>query len=192
MRMEKEQQLLNKLSPGQVYRRSELTRFTPTVDRYLDRLVSQKALIKVSAGLYLRPKTSAFGALPPDDHDLVKSFLKDNRFLVTTYNNYNQLGLGLSQLYGHSVVYNYKRFGEFELGGKKFFFKRVPNFPLQLSKEFLLVDMLNNFSQLAEDHAAVLENLKKKKDTFDALKVLSMAKKYGRPRTKKVLDEIYS
>lgn len=192
MGMARELHLLSKMNLGRVYRRSELAHLSPTVDRYLDRLIKQKALVKVSAGLYVRPKVSAFGAVPPSEDSLIKSFLKDDRFLVNSFSNYNQLGLGLTQLYNFNVVYNYKRFGEFELGGKKYFFKRVPHFPLQLTKEFLLVDLLNNLKQLSEDQATILDNLRKNKDTFNYQKVLSEAKKYGRPRTRKILEEIYN
>lgn len=186
-----EELLLSKMKQGQVYRRSDLARFTSAVDHYLDRLVKKNKVVKVSHGLYLRPKTSAFGAVPPDEQALVKTFLKGDRFLVNSFNNYNQLGLGLTQLYRYSIVYNYKRFGEFELGGKKFFFKRVSKFPNQLSKEYLLVDMLNNLKELAESKTSVFENLKNKKENFNKKKILSMAKAYGRPRTKKFLDEVY-
>lgn len=189
--MAKEELFLNKMKQGQVYRRSDLVRHASAVDRYLNRLVKKNEVVKVSGGLYLRPINSAFGAVPPDEQSLVKTFLKDDRFLVNSFNNYNQLGLGLTQLYDHIVVYNYKRFGEFEIGGKKFFFKRVPKFPRQLTKEFLLVDMLNNLKELAEDEAAVVENLRKNKSNFDAKKVLFLAKVYGRSRTKKILDEVY-
>ena len=189
--MAKDELLLGRMKIGQVYRRSDLARYSATVDRYLDRLVKKNKLVKVSGGLYLRPNVSAFGAVPADNNTLVKTFLKDDRFLVNSYNNYNQLGLGLTQLYQNNVVYNYKRFGEFELGGKKFFFKRMPKFPRQLSKEFLLVDLLNNLKDLAEDETLILENLKNNKENFDVKKVMTLAKEYGRPRTKKFLEEVY-
>jgi hypothetical protein len=192
MRVAKEELLLNKMKQGLVYRRSDLVRYSTAVDRHLDRLVKKNEVIKVSSGLYLRPKSSVLGVVPPDENLLIKSFLKDDRFLVNSFNNYNQLGLGLTQIYGHKIVYNYKRFGEFELGGRKYFFKRVPKFPHQLSKEFLVVDMLNNLKELAEDEVLVFENLKKNKENFDKKKVLSLAKEYGRPRTKKFLIEVYN
>lgn len=191
MRMTKDEVLLDKMKQGQVYRRSDLAQYSTAVDRYLDRLVKSHKVVKVSGGLYMRPRTSAFGSLPPDDNTLVRTFLKDDRFLVNSYNNYNQLGLGLTQLYQNNIVYNYKRFGEFELGGKKFFFKRVPKFPRKLSKEFLLVDLLNNLKELAEDESAVVENFKNNKNKFEGKKVLAVAKEYGRPRTKKLLEEVY-
>ena len=104
----------------------------------------------------------------------------------------NQLGLGLTQLYGHNVVYNYKRHGEFPLGNKLFHFKRVPKFPRELSKEYLLVDLLNNLKDVAEDEKMVLENVKSNLSNFDRKKVLSMVKEYGRPRTKEFLRQAYS
>lgn len=192
MRLIRDEALLNKIERGRVYRRAELTAFSSNLDRYLNKLVSENKLQKVSAGLYLRSDSSAFGALPPKDSSLVQSFLKDSRFLVTSFNNYNQLGLGLTQLYNNQIVYNYKRHGEFELGGKKFYFKRMPRFPRQLSKEFLLVDLLNNLKNLAEDEKLVTANFLANKDKFDAKKVLTVARLYARPKTKNILDQAYN
>ncbi len=189
--MTKDEVLLNKMKQGQVYRRADLLTHSSAVDRHLDRLVKKNKLVKVSPGVYLRPNQSAFGVVPPDDRALVKTFLKDDRFLVNSFSNYNQLGLGLTQLYQNNMVYNYKRFGEFELGGKKFFFKRIPKFPKSLSKEFLLVDLLNNLKELPEDDAVILENLKNKKDSFDLKKVKLAASEYGRPKTKLILKEVF-
>ncbi len=192
MRIIKDEALLNKMEIGRVYRRADLTKHSSNLDRYLDKLVKESKLQKVSPGLYLRPKQSAFGALPPNDRSLVQTFLKDDRFLINSFTNYTQLGLGLTQLYNDQVVYNYKRHGTFELGGKKFSFKRLPNFPKQLSKEFLLVDMLNNLKNLAEDEKAVIENFLAHREKFDAKKVLNLAKRYGRPKTKKLLMKAYT
>jgi hypothetical protein len=191
MRQAKDQALLIKMKVGQVYRRSDLVKHSSAVDRYLNKLVVDNKVLRVSPGLYLRPKGSLFGVLPPDDNQLVASFLKDDRFLVNSYNNYTQLGLGLTQLYNNQVVYNYKRHGEFELGGKQFYFKRLPRFPSQLSKEFLLVDMLNNLKNLAENELQVVDSFLKNKEKFDSKKVLLMSKQYGRPRTRKLLEKTY-
>ena len=191
MREAKVETLFRKMKIGEVYRRSDLEKYSAAVDRHLEVLVKANKVMRVSAGLYVRPQTSAFGAVPPDDKALVSSFLKDDRFLVTSYNNYTQLGLGLTQLYNNQIVYNYKRFGEFELAGRHFFFKRVPKFPSHLSKEFLLVDMLNNLKSLAEDELQVIENFLKLKGNFNAKKVLALAKEYARPRTKKLLEKAY-
>lgn len=191
MKVSKERLLFDKMKQGQVYRRSDLAQFSSSVDRHLDRLVRESKVIKVSGGLYMRPKVSAFGDVPPDERTLLKTFLKDDRFLVNSFSRYTQLGLGLTQFYQHKVVYNYKRFGEFELGGQKYFFKRLPQFPRELTKEYLLVDMLNNLKDLVEDESAVIAQLSRNKENFDASKVFAFAKKYGRPRTKKILAGVY-
>lgn len=191
MRKAKAETLLENMEEGAVYRRAELSAFSNAVDRHLEQLVAEGKVNRLSTGLYMRPKKSAFGALPADDEGLVETFLNDNRYLVNSYNNYNQLGLGLTQMYNGNVVYNYKRHGEFELGGKKFFFKRVPRFPKKLSKEFLLVDLLNNLKSIAEDENQVVENFLKDKNKFDMKKVLSVAKTYARPRAKKILEMAY-
>jgi hypothetical protein len=191
VREAKSETLFKKMNLGVVYRRSDLTRWSRAVDRNLDQLVSEHKVLRLSPGLYMRPNTSPFGALPADDKSLVESFLKDKRFLLNSYNNYTQLGLGLTQLYNTQVVYNYKRHGEFELGGKKFFFKRAPKFPRQLSKEYLLIDLLNNLKHVAEDQNLVLESFLKRKSEFDSKKVLSVAKEYARPFVKKFLEQAY-
>jgi hypothetical protein len=49
---------------------------------------------------------------------LVKAFLKTDRFVLTSPNAYNQLGLGTTQLYNKRVVYNQKRHGTFPLGNR--------------------------------------------------------------------------
>jgi hypothetical protein len=77
--------------------------------------------------------------------------MNDSDFLMVNPNLYNTLGLGLTQLYNTTWVYNHKRKGEFKLNGKTFEFKIKSSFPKQLSKEFLLVDLLNNLDKLAED-----------------------------------------
>lgn len=189
--MTKEDMLLNRMNEGQVYRRSELMKYSTTADRYLVRLVHDKKVVRVSSGLYTKPKPSAFGAVPPSDNELVESFLKEDRFLLNSFNNYNQLGLGLTQLYNNKVVYNYKRHGEYELNGRKYYFKRLSKFPKNLTKEFLLVDMLNNLKYLAEDQTRVLDNFFKNKNNFDSKKVMRAAKEYARASTLKVLEQAY-
>ncbi|MBI3180472.1 MAG: hypothetical protein HYZ27_12475, partial [Deltaproteobacteria bacterium] len=126
---------------------------------------------KLAGGLYYRPRRNAFGLTPPDDRDLVRAFLKTDDFLLTSYNYFNQLGLGLTQVYNSHVVYNHKRSGDFSLGGKRFQFRLVPVYPRKLSKEYLLVDLLNNLKHLPDDNALVLRNLRSRLNDFDQEKV---------------------
>jgi len=172
-----------------VYRRNDLTHWSKSVDRHLDQLVEDGTLQKVSQGLYYYPKKTAFGVVPPDESVLVESFLKDNRFLVTSPNAYNSLGVGTTQLYNKRTVYNHKRHGEFKLGNRTFEFRRRPYFPQTTSPEFLLVDLVNNVDLLAEDRDMILKNVAKKVYSMDRNKVKRYADKYGSVRTKKLFSQ---
>ena len=106
------------------------------------------------------PRKFEFGEAPADERELVKALLKTDRFVVTSPNAYNQLGLGTTQLYNKRVVYNQKRHGTFPLGNRMVTFERRFNVPRQLFPEFLLVDLVNELDQLAEDQDAVLSRVR--------------------------------
>ena len=97
---------LNKLKqhlrPGQVYRRADLLPWSNAVDRHLKQLVEEGTLTKLSGGLYYCPKHTNFGAAPASEEKLVEAFLKDHRFLLTSPNAYNVLGVGSTQLYNET------------------------------------------------------------------------------------------
>lgn len=150
------------LKPGQVYRRSDLEPWSNAVDRHLKQLVEEGALQRLAQGLYYCPLKASFGEVPPEDEKLICAFLKSDDFLLTSPNLYNSLGVGTTQLYNKRVVYNHKRHGQIMLGGKVFDFRLKHKFPKKLSREFLLVDLLNNLNELAEDWEYVLCNVKEK------------------------------
>jgi hypothetical protein len=178
-----------KLKPGQVYRRADLEKLSRSVDRDVARLVDEGALLKVGSGLYQSPRLSRFGVLPASTDKLLTSFLKDDDYLVTSHNDYNSLGLGTTQLYNYQIVYNHKRHGRFELGGQLFEFHRKPRFPKKVSPEFLLVDLLNNLGQLAEDRDAVLARARVKALEMDVKRLRSTVKNFAKVATRKLLEE---
>lgn len=178
------------LRRGKVYRRADLERWSTAVDRHLGQLVEDGTLQKLSHGLYYYPKESVFGTTPPDEVILVRSFLKDDDFLITSPNAYNSLGVGTTQLYNKRVVYNHKRHGEFELGGRKFFFHSKPKFPKKITQEFLLVDLVNNLDSLAEDKTEVMQQVLDKAKKMELKKIRRNVSEYGNVRTKKLLSPI--
>lgn len=185
------EKLSNHIKPGQVYRREMLLAFSKALDRDLEILVSKKLIKKLAGGLYYRPLMSAFGALPPKDSDLVSCFLRDDAFLLYSWHQYNALGLGLTQLYNRVVVLNHKRHGVFKLGNKEFDFRRSHRrFPRKVTPEFLLVDLVNNLNELAEDTSLVKERILNNLSHFDQDKVFHMAKKYGKVGTKHFFEEL--
>src|SRR5258708_40374441 len=114
--MTKLQELKKHLRPGEVYRREDLARWSTAVDRHLKELQDDGTLTKLAGGLYVYPKDTVFGKAPAEDDKLVGTFLKDRRFLLASPNAYNSLGVGTTQLYDKTVVYNHQRPGLFSLG----------------------------------------------------------------------------
>ena len=174
--------------PGQVYRRIDLEPWSKAVDRHLNQLVVDRTLQKLSPGLYYRPAQASFGELPPEDKALVRAFLKSDDFLLTSPNFYNTLSVGTTQLYNTKVVYNHKRHGKFTLGDKIFDFRLKHKFPKKLTREFLLVDLLNNLDELAEDHEEVLRCAKERTLTASGQNMKRAVNAYAAERTKKIFN----
>ena len=183
--MSKFDQFKAKLRPGQTYRRADLAQWSTAVDRHLKEALQAGALTKLAGGLYYAPKETAFGQAPPQDDTLVATFLKGGPFLLASPNAYNALGVGTTQLHNKTVVYNHKRHGKFALGGRTYDFRMKPTFPKKLSREFLLVDLVNNLDQLGEDPREVLERVKDRLCLSDTARLKKAAQRYGSERAKK-------
>jgi len=95
--MSKADELKQHLQPGQVYRRSDMAKWSKAVDRNMQQLVKQGELQKLSGGVYYCPKTTAFGNVPPEDAVLVRAFLKDDHFYPTT--SFEQLAQVFEQFF---------------------------------------------------------------------------------------------
>ena len=177
--------LAARLQTGRVYRREDLARMSKAVDRQLSELVSTGVLKKLAQGLYYAPKQSSFGPLPPTDEQVVRGFLRNKDFLVFSPSSYNTVGLGTTQLYNSTLVYNHKRHGVFKLGNRQFHFRVKPRFPKKLTPEFLYVDLLNNLDVLAEDRDAVLSQARTKLLSFNQKLLQKALDSYGNMATRK-------
>jgi hypothetical protein len=187
--MSKLEELKRRLRPGQVYRREELARWSKAVDRHLKQLQGDGTLTKLAPGLYAYPKKTVFGKAPAEDDKLIETFLKDDRFLMASPNAYNGLGVGTTQLYDKTVVYNRKRHGTFSLGGRTFEFRVKMSFPKTLSREFLLVDLVNNLDRLAESKKEVLARVSERVASYDVPRLQHAAREYGNVWTKKFFTQ---
>ncbi len=188
--MNKLDELRKYLKHGSVYRREDLAKWSNAVDRHIKQLVASGELVKLSSGLYLHPKKTVFGKAPADDASLVAAFLRDNRFLITSPNAYNALGVGATQLYNETVVYNHKRHGHFKLGGRRFEFRRKPSFPKKMTEEFLLVDLMNNLKHVAEDAQSLVSRVKEKSERLSSKSLKQAAHEFGTVRTRRFFDNV--
>jgi hypothetical protein len=178
--------LVRHLRPGRVYRREDLIAWSRSVDRDLQQLVGGGFLEKLAQGLYYAPKQSTFGTMPPVDEEVVSAFLRDSDFLIFSPNAYNSLGVGTTQLYNTTWVYNHKRHGTFRLGNRSYEFRSKPKFPRTVTPEFLLVDMLNNLDMLAEDRDSLLERTRSRFAEMDPKRLKKALAEYGSVATRKL------
>jgi len=187
--MGKLEEFQKRLRPGKAYRRADLAQWSSAVDRHIQASLRDGKLVKLSGGLYSVPKQTAFGKAPADDAALLDAFLKGSPYLKVSPNLYNGLGVGTTQLHNKTVVYNHKRHGRFKLGGREFEFRMKPRLPAKLTSEFLLVDLVNNLSELGEDHAATLERVKDAAQRYPAPRLKRAAEDYGKVGTRKFFDQ---
>lgn len=176
-----------RLKPGGVYRREYFDRYTKSTARALEALQSEGVLKQLNFGLYYCPVRNAFGEVFPKEHLLIKEFLRSDKFLVVDPSLYNSLGLGLTQVYNFQFVYNKKRDGEFNFLGRNYRFMKHRNFPKEVTREFLLVDLLNNSATLALDEGELEKSLLDKVSSFDQKKLLRAVKKFGLTKTQRFL-----
>lgn len=175
------------LQPGGVYRRKDLASQSRAVDRDLQLALSAGQLHRAAQGLYYAPIKTLFGDVPPSDQAMIEKFLEDRHFLLLNFSFYNGLGLGTTQLYNQTLVYNHKRHGIFRLGGREFDFRVKHRFPAELSMEFLWVDCLNNLDELAEDREVILPNARKSLDRFDGAALRQALADYGSAATRRLV-----
>ncbi len=186
------QEVKSHLNPGHIYRRCDLKKWSNAVDRHLEQLQKEQTLIKLSGGIYYYPKETIFGQVPPQDKILIKAFLKDSRFLLTTPSMYNSLGVGTTQLYNETIVYNLKRHGLFNLGGRVFNFIRKPYFPLKVSSEFLLIDLVDNANKLSENKEKIFDLVKKKALSMDRKSIYKAIQNYGGTKSKNFFAHVFN
>ena len=81
------------LQPGKVYRTADFTRWDRNGTRLAKRLEQDGMLKRLAQGLYVCPRQSTFGPVPPKDEEVLKAFLKGSDFVFTGPAKWNSLGL---------------------------------------------------------------------------------------------------
>ena len=178
------------LEPGRAYRTCELRTWSANPTRLARRLVEEGRLCEAAHGLYYAPRPTRFGPTPASDEELLRVFLGGERFLVTGPPCWNALGLGATAMFAVSLVYNTRRSGAFQLGGRRFLLRRV-YFPAEPTPEWFIVDLLQHhgmagvgLSELREGLVATLRS-----GRWDRTRLREMAETYGTKATLAVVDE---
>jgi hypothetical protein len=71
------------------------------------------------------------------------------------------------------------------LGEQTFDFRMKAAFPRKLSREFLLVDLVNNVDQLGEEAADVLQRIRERLPASDVTRLKTAVRSYGSEKAKK-------
>lgn len=171
---------LPNLEPGKVYRTSDLYSWSSNPTRLAAQLVDRGELVRLRHGLFAAPRHSRWGDVPPDDDALLQAFLGGSPYLVSGPPRWNALGLGATAMFASPLVYNTKRSGEFELGGRRFFLRRV-RFPAAPTQEWFAVDLLSNAEQAGVSPAEVTSALRRAVQArrLDAARLLEAARDYA-------------
>ena len=138
----------------------------------------------VAHGLFAAPKNGRFGAVPPSDEALMRAFLDGTPYVFTGPERWNALGLGTTAVFAMPVVYNTKRSGMFDLGGRTFLLRRVA-FPKAPTAEWFVVDLFENAAAAATSPEALAARLADAlaAGRFDTERLGAMAERYGSRRT---------
>jgi len=129
-----------------------------------------------------------FGPAPPDRRDLLRAFLDGDAYVITGPPVWNTLGLGSTQMFAHPLVYNRKRSGLFELGGRTFDLRRV-QFPDQPTLEWFVVDLLENLASVCLDRSETAALLAERltEGAFNPAVLSGMAAKYATKATQALI-----
>ena len=180
------------LNPGRVYRTRDLARWSRNPTRLAARLVETGALRRLAHGLYAWPRTGRFGPVPPTDEELLRAFLGETPFVLTGPPAWNALGLGATAVHADTLVYNTKRSGTFQLGGRGFRLRRVA-FPKQPPKEWFVVDLLQHASEAGISRQEVVTGVEQAlaAGRLDAGRLCAMARRYARRSVRALLEPLW-
>ena len=119
---------------------------------------------------------------------MLRAFQDGDAFIITGPPVWNALGLGSTQMFAHPLVYNRKRSGLFNLGGRMFDLRRV-RFPDHPTLEWFVVDLLENLASVCLDPyetAAVLA-ARVAEGAFEPEALSAMAAHYGTKATQALI-----
>ena len=178
------------LEPGRVYRPKDFADQARNPTVVLERLVSEGRLERLAHGLYHCPREGRFGPRPPDDDALLRAFLGGRDYVQSGPAFWSALRLGPTALAAMPLVYNLVRSGVLKVGRRTFEFRRI-RFPLQPTREWYAVDLLNHAPEagasaedLVEPLAGALAASFLERSTF-----LAALDEFGTRSTKKLLRE---
>jgi hypothetical protein len=177
------------LEPGRVYRTRDFERWSANPPRYAKQLVEKGLILPLAHGLFVSPRHSKFGPVPPDDEALMQAYLGGSPFVFTGPERWNALSLGSTAVFSVPLVYNTKRTGLVELGARTFELRRIA-FPFPAPREWFVVDLFANADRAgaSRTHLAMALTRALKRDAFDRERLAEQARRYGKKNTRDLIQ----
>jgi len=109
---------------------------------------------------------------------------RPSAFVFTGPERWNALGLGTTALFAAPLVYNTKRSGTFDLGGRRYVLRRVA-FPRRPVPEWFVVDLFENADRVGASREELAKALTRTvaRGAFNRKRLSEMAQRYGTRRT---------
>ena len=119
----------------------------------------------------------------------MRCVLDGSPFIFTGPDRWNSLGLGTTGLFSAPLVYNAKRSGTFDLGGRRFVLRRVA-FPEKLTPEWFVVDLFENARSAGTSPEMLADSLRRAMATraFDPERLRNAARRFGSRRTQAFVE----
>ena len=178
------------LKPGKVYRTADLRRWGKNPTRLARRLEEAGKLQPLPVqGLYVCPRRSRFGTVPPKDEEVLDAFLKRSPYVFTGPTQWNRLGLRSTAVFADTWVYNTKRTCTLKVGNRRLQLRRV-RFPRHPSPEWYAVDLLENHEAAGMPLSQLEEALRSAvaAERFDPDRLRRAASEYGTRETQALVD----
>lgn len=169
-----------KLRLDRVYRTRDFAAWSKNPPRFAKRLENAGVLQRLGHGIFVHPRVSRFGTVPPGDQELLRRFLDGTPFVFTGPEKWNALGLGTTAVFAAPRVYNRKRTGRFTIGGRPFDLHRVA-FPKNPPTEWFVVDLFEHAALAGtsrRDLASALAG-QLRRGTFNPERLRDMARRFG-------------
>lgn len=177
-------------TPGRVYRTGDLRQWTANPTRMVRRLTERGELKPLAHGLYAAFQRTKFGEAPPKPEAIMEAFLGGEPYVFTGPEYWNALGLGATALFPVQIVYNTKRTGEFEFGGRRFVLRRC-RFPERPTPEWYAVDLIQNRDMMGLDRETLARRLKTavERGDLNPQALRNIVRKFGTKETERMVDE---
>ena len=131
----------------------------------LERMCNTQELVKISKGIYCKPKKSKYGTILPNENDIVDLYVGNTNGMIVGYKMYNLLGL-TTQVSKKIEVYS-SMVNNQNKNIQNVFIKQIKlNYTEELVKMIQFLEVLQNFNKIQDLNYSAFLNYSKKQQVY--------------------------